>query len=118
MTQQTETEQLEQWALVELMGHRRLAGRVSQDESFGGPMVRVDVFVGPAVEPAVTQFYSPSSLYCVTPITENMARRFSVQNMPQPIGRWDLPEALEPARDDEDIEDELDDGDGRMQLLR
>lgn len=32
-----------QWAIVELMGHAKIAGAVSQDNAFGVPMIRVDV---------------------------------------------------------------------------
>lgn len=118
MTEAVETEQLEQWALVELMGHRRMAGRVALDERFGAPMLRVDVFVGPAPEAAVTTFNAPAALYCVTPISESMARRFSTQNVPQPISKWELPEALEPARDDDEIDAELGYPDDELQARR
>lgn len=109
MTEPVQEEAATTWALVELMGHRRLAGRVTKDETFGAPQLRVDVFVGDAVEAALTQFYAPAALYCVTPISESVARRFSVSNLPQPISRWELPEALEPARDGDEIDAELGD---------
>lgn len=36
-------ESYEGWAILELMGHRRLGGRVSQVEQYGVPMLRIDV---------------------------------------------------------------------------
>lgn len=100
----------EEWALVELMGHRRMAGRVTEEIRFGVPMCRVDVFVGDALEAVMSQCYGGSSIYCFTPITEQVARRFSVRNTPEPISSWDLP-ALEPARDDDEIEAEIEEDD-------
>ena len=50
------------WAIVELMGHRRLAGEVSQSTMFGVPLLRIDI---PAVGeiPANTQMYGASAVY-------------------------------------------------------
>ncbi len=33
----------EQWAIVELMGHVKIAGRISEEEKFGGKLGRIDV---------------------------------------------------------------------------
>ena len=76
------------WALVELMGHRRLAGRVTEEVRFGAAMLRIDV-----PDPAggsTTQFYGPTAIYCVTPITEETARRFAGRFQPEPIQAWEL----------------------------
>lgn len=91
-------ESYEGWAIVELMGHRRLGGRVSQVEQYGVPMLRIDV---PGVDGAdvATQFYSGGSLYCLTPTTEEMARAVALKNQPAPVQRWELP-ALPAPRDD------------------
>lgn len=80
----------ETWALVELMGHRRMAGKVSEQTIAGAGTIRVDVFVGDAPEPAVTQFYGGGSIYCLTPISETTARTFARQNIPTPISSWEM----------------------------
>lgn len=36
-------EQSDQWAVVELMGHVRLAGRISEEERFGSKLGRIDI---------------------------------------------------------------------------
>lgn len=95
----------EQWALVELMGHRRMAGRVSEVVQYGVPMLRVAVFVGDAPEPALTQDYGGSSIYCLTPVDEETARRFSLYSRPEPIQRWELPALRELAEGEGDVED-------------
>ncbi len=69
------------WAIVELMGHRRLAGYVEEVELFGGKMMRLDI----PSEPPVTQFYGPSAIYAVTPTTEEVARAFARDRQPRPV---------------------------------
>ena len=86
----TEPDTFQEWALLELMGHRRIAGLVSEQQLAGAPFVRIDVYQPLAPNPSVTQFYSPSSVYCITPITEEMAREFADTHLPQPIARYEL----------------------------
>lgn len=82
-------ESFEGWAVLELMGHRKMAGRVSEAVVGGASLLRIDV---PGPEGAVaTQFYSPSALYCLTPTTEEVARAFAARNQPAPVSRWELP---------------------------
>lgn len=85
----------EGWAIVEIMGHRRIAGRVSEVEMYGTRMLRVDVPAGgddPAGVDYVTQFYSGSAIYCVTPATEETARKASAAcESVQPIKTWEMP---------------------------
>ena len=112
----------EGWAILELMGHRRLAGYVREQELAGGAFLRIDV---PAtVEPdgdragdppladdvVATQFYSASAIYCVTPTTYATARLVAAQARPQPVHEWELRRkpALTAARDER--VDDVDDG--------
>lgn len=76
-----------EWAILELMGHRRFAGLVSDVELFGARMVRIDI---PSSPPA-TQFYGPSSIYCVTPTDEATCRSFEERrSAPGPVHSWRL----------------------------
>ncbi|XXX79239.1 hypothetical protein WMF30_10735 [Sorangium sp. So ce134] len=52
------------WAIVELMGHRRLAGRVSEVTQYGATQLRLDV-PGEGDAVMATQFYSGGALYWV-----------------------------------------------------
>jgi len=63
----------DEWALVELFGHQRIVGRVSEATLAGGAFLRVDV---PAFNhsAAFTRFYSPGSIYSISPVTEEIAR--------------------------------------------
>ena len=82
------SEAFQSWAVVELMGHRRMAGLVTEQELFGVGMLRIDV---PGADDAMTtQFYSPSALYCLTPVTEHVARAYAAKNYMRPISTFDL----------------------------
>lgn len=62
----------EGWAILELMGHRKIAGRVSEVTVAGTQLIRVDV--PGAEETVVTQYYGGSAIYCMTPCDEAAAR--------------------------------------------
>lgn len=89
----TESE-FEGWAIVELMGHRKLAGHCTAVDLFGAAMLRIDVY-GPKTDgddrPRCTQYYNGTVIYCLTPTTEELARRVAVACAPAPVTRWELP---------------------------
>lgn len=86
----------EGWAIVELMGHRRLGGRVSQAEQYGVAMLRVDV-PGDDGEIVATRFCGGSSIYALTPCSEQAARAVAKSNRVEPVTRWELPALEAPA---------------------
>lgn len=92
---QATDERFDSWAILELMGHRRLAGRVSEAMLAGGSFLRIDV---PGEQP-VTQFYSPGAVYALTPCTEEIARRVASRERPAPVHAFELPQ-LAPATPD------------------
>ena len=79
-------EQFEEWAILELMGHRKLAGKVSEATIGGAAFIRIDV------PGAASQFYSPAAVYCITPTTEELAMRIAQNHAPAPVTRWELSE--------------------------
>ena len=80
------------WAIVELMGHVRLAGRVSEEEHFGAKLGRIDVPDGAGG--FTTQFFGGGSVYRVTPTTEEIARKVAESSQPEPVYAWDLRRSL------------------------
>lgn len=101
-----EKESFEGWAILELMGHRRLAGYLREQSVAGAAMVRIDV-PGQGEHVEATQFYAPSAVYCITPTTEDMARRVAAMSMPAPVQRWELPAPPKDAEDGDDDSDDL-----------
>lgn len=79
----------EGWAILELMGHRRMAGLLSTQEIAGQSFLRIDV----PTEPAATQFYSASAVYAITPCTEETARAAANLGRVAPVNRWEIPAA-------------------------
>jgi hypothetical protein len=100
-------EKFDSWAIVELMGHRKLAGRVSEQIVAGAPLLRIDVpDAGPKI-PGFTTFYGASSIYSLTPTTEAICRAYSAAHRERPIQAYELP-ALNAAPRAEFSEEELD----------
>ena len=87
-------EQFEGFAIVELLGHRKLGGYVREVTIAGAGFLRIDV-PGESVNGLslikATQYIPPSSLYCLTPTTEEMARAVATRYQPEPVQRWELP---------------------------
>jgi hypothetical protein len=77
------------WCIVEIMGRKVVAGRVTEQVIAGQGFIRVDV---PAVEnrPGFTQLYGPSSIYAITPTTEEIATAFVRRNEMEPIQLYQL----------------------------
>jgi len=74
------------WAVVELMGHRRVVGRVTEQEIAGAGFLRIDI----PSDPPQTQFYAPGSVYALTPVSEE-AVRVAAKRSTDPITEWELP---------------------------
>lgn len=98
-----ETTAYEGWAVLELMGHRRLAGYVREVAQYGTAMCRLDVPVKDGE--SITQFYPGTSIYCLSPVTEDVARAVARRNRPAPVSPYEiLPPALTEARRSYDID--------------
>ncbi|HZR77899.1 MAG TPA: hypothetical protein VFA58_01750, partial [Chthoniobacterales bacterium] len=56
----------DEWALVELFGHARIVGRVTEATIAGGAFIRVDI---PDKEGKTifTRFFGPSAIYSMSP---------------------------------------------------
>ncbi len=84
---ETEKKPFASWAILELMGHRRLGGYVTDESMFGTAMCRIDV---PSEDGTVaTQFYGGASIYCLTPCTGETARAVARDCRPEPVTEWD-----------------------------
>jgi len=82
-------EQFDQWALVELMGRQRIAGKVTERVIAGAGFLQVDV-PETKLNPKFTRFIAPGSLYAINPLDEATARMFAESLQVKPIDAWDL----------------------------
>ena len=87
-----EQDQFSEWCILEMMGHRRLAGKVTEATVAGAAFLRIDVYGEDEDAPALaTQFYAPASVYAMTPTTEAVCRRFAeARGAAEPVSRYDL----------------------------
>jgi len=85
-----EAESFDSWAIVELFGHQKIAGRVTEAAIGGCSFVRVDV---PALDgaEAFTKFFGNGAIYSMTPTSEAVARAALKQIRPEPVAVW-IPE--------------------------
>lgn len=87
----THTQQDKGWCVLELMGHRKLAGWVSDDAG----LLRIDVHLhDPDTEqgsaPIATQWYGQAAIYCITATSKENCLALTKSHQPRPIGRWEL----------------------------
>lgn len=87
-----------EWAIVEIFGHRRHAGRAREEERFGSKMLRIDVPIkgAPAANGWETHWYGGSSIFSYTLTDEDSVMR---ANRP-----YEPPAAYRLPAPDEDLE--------------
>jgi hypothetical protein len=93
------------------MGHQKFAGRVTEQALGGASFVRIDIPETPG-HPAFTKLFGGSSIYCLTPVTEEVARALAARIRTEPVQPWDIPAELRRPRpaaltcdDDRDLAD-------------
>lgn len=134
-------DRFEEWVVLELLGHRRLAGYLSEQQVAGAGFLRLDVpsdqtcsrcdgagaaevlgtdgeghrsedpctaCRGYGTALIASQLYSPSSVYCITPTSEETARAVARLSRPAPVQRWELPAAPAAAVSVPDMNDDGD----------
>ena len=88
-----DTEKFEAWGLLELFGHQRLAGRLSEQTIGGCHFIRIDV---PEVEdgaedvPEYTRFFSNGAIYGMTITSEEVARALARNLRARPVHAYEL----------------------------
>lgn len=109
----------ETWAVVELMGHVRLGGKVTEEERFGIKMGRIDI---PCDDTFVTQYFGGQSVYRLTPCSEEIARSVATYNKPEVPYELRLlgkdPDDSDEYEDEEDEEIEQEFGSASPKVLK
>lgn len=84
-----QTEKFELWGIVELFGHQRIAGRLTEQNVAGSNMLRVDVPESNE-NPAFTRFLNHAAIYAINPTTEEVAKLYAEKLQTKPIDSWDI----------------------------
>jgi hypothetical protein len=90
----------DQWAIVELFGHKKIAGRISEQTLGGCSFVRIDV---PEVDgaPAWTRLYGQGAIYSISFTDEETARGAVRMLAEVPVDVWTARQILRLEHDDE-----------------
>lgn len=85
-----QTNQFEAWGLLELFGHQKLAGKLSEQTIGGVHFIRIDV---PAIEsePAYTRFFTQGAIYGMTVLTEDTATKLAGYLRAKPVQAYEVP---------------------------
>jgi len=83
------TQAFDQWAVVDVMGHQRYAGRVTEQVIAGAGFIRVDV---PETKggPGFTKLFGPGAIHSITICTEASARTVADLIFVPPIVEFDI----------------------------
>ena len=89
-------EKFEAWGLLELFGHQRLAGLLTEQNIGGCHFIRIDV---PAVKDVqgYTRFFSNGAIYGMTILTEEVARAMAENMLARPVQAYEMPRLTPPA---------------------
>jgi hypothetical protein len=89
-----EKEKFEAWMLIEIMGHKKLAGLVTEEERFDTVMLRIDIPTHIDFEEKathyITQYYHHNAIFSATPINQTDALALAGIYRPNPFTKFDL----------------------------
>ena len=101
-----EEKKQDQWAVVELFGHQKIAGLLTEATIGGCSFVRVDV---PAIGDAAgfTKLYGNGAIYAISFVSEDIARRAASYYEVKPVQSYELPKLPHRFDPTEDPEEDL-----------
>lgn len=76
------------WGILELMGHLKYGGFITEEQLFGTTVGRIDI-PGPNGT-ITTRYFGGSALNGLTPCTAEVAKAFAVKNQPRPVHLFQL----------------------------
>ncbi len=101
-----EAPKFSEWCIIEVFGRVRLAGLVSEQTVAGQGFVRVDI---PATkrQPAFSRLFGPSSIYSMTPVTEEVGKACAENFSAPPLNAYDIRDVIaklpKPGEDSDDL---------------
>ena len=91
MTEQDQSQPFKSWGLLELFGHTRLAGELSEETIGGCHFIRIDIpTVGEIA--AHTRYFTQGAIYGMTPMAETTARKLANYLEARPVNPYELRE--------------------------
>ena len=88
--QEHQIEGEDRWAIVELFGHQKIAGRIGNEVVGGQSFVRIDVPETPNVA-AFTKLFGAGAIYAITFVSEAIATAMARGLQKEPVSIYDLP---------------------------
>lgn len=76
----------DQWCVLDLFGHQRTAGHVTEATVGGCAFIRIDVPEGDGYR---TEYYGNGAVYSMRPVTEELARAIALRAA-APVSAWDI----------------------------
>lgn len=77
--------------IVELFGHQRIAGTISEHSIGSSTFIRIDV-PETRSQPKFTRFVNPSAVYAINPTDKETMQYMVEQIAAKPIDSWDIRE--------------------------
>lgn len=83
------------WVIMEIFGHQRIAGYMTEQVIGGQGFIRIDVPAIPAetgseAMQAHTKFYGPGAVYAINPVDEPIAKLAAKQIRHAPVSEYGL----------------------------
>lgn len=94
------------FCIVELFGHQKIVGRVTEQVVGGQPFVRVDVPLT-TKHPAFTRMFGSGAIYSITPVSEETALQAAEQIYVPPVTVYISPSRQIESRINDDDDDDL-----------
>lgn len=82
-------EKLELFAIVELFGHGKIAGKITEQSIGPDSFIRVSVPETTQV-PAFDRLFNPKAIYAINPVTEEVMKVTAEALHSAPIQSWDV----------------------------
>lgn len=80
-------DKFESWGIVDLFGHTRVAGMISEQTIGGETFIRVDV---PDKESMHTRLFGKGAIYSMSLTDEAIAREMAVRSGVRPVSRYEV----------------------------
>lgn len=100
-------QKFEAWGLLELFGHQRIAGKLSEETIGGCHFIRIDVPANiPTSErdpgtPAYTRYFTNGAIYSMTPTSEAVARKMADSLRTVPVQAYEMPRLAHQEQDED-----------------